>query len=181
MPRTLQELSFGGIVNTLFRFYATTKEHFDWGALRMIGGVGSEIFAVLSGYLSGRMAGVALDGDLQVLARYAAVLVAAVLGRSLLAYGNEWTGQKYSVYSGEKLYSLAIEKINRLPINYYDNERTGDTASRLTNNFASLKDYYGNSVAGKISIPIGQASKNRQEGMAGYNSYVRDFVEGIEI
>jgi len=209
------------VFKTLFRLYGTTKEYFyKYGIYRWFGGVASGGMQVLNAYLAGRMVGIALSGDMNELIRYAGFLVGAVIARTILGLVNEYTNAYYNIHSGKKLRMMAMEKINNLPIAFYENQHTGETISKLASDIERLQQFFGNSMAGiwswvpasfvfslavllntnvqltlicgtvipifayimnKISIPIGKASKERQEHAAEFNSYLRDFAEGVHI
>lgn len=175
---------------------------------------------VLNAYMYGRMVGVALSGQISELVTYAAILIGATIIRTIIGLINEYSSAYYNIHSGKKLRTLAMEKINNLPIAYYEKMHSGETISRLASDIEKLQEFFGNSVAGiwswvpasfafslavllktnvqltlicgtiipifaiimnKISIPIGKASKERQEHAAEFNSYLRDFTEGIHI
>lgn len=209
------------VFRILIRFYGSTKEYFfRYGIFRWFGGIGSGGFEVLNAYMFGRMVGVALSGQINELVKYAAILIGATIARTLLGLVNEYSSAYYNIHSGKKLRTMAMEKINGLPIAYYEKTHSGETISRLASDIEKLQEFFGNSVAGiwsyvpasfafslavllktdiqltlicgtvipifvivmnKISIPIGKASKERQEHAAEFNSYLRDFVEGIHI
>ncbi|HRX42555.1 MAG TPA: ABC transporter ATP-binding protein, partial [Clostridia bacterium] len=209
------------VMKNIFRLYGLTKEYFfKYGIFRWFGGIASGSLEVFNAYLMGRMVGVALSGDMNELTKYAAVIIGATLTRTALGVINEFSHEYYSINSGKKLRIMAMEKINDLPIAYYENKHTGESISRFANDIEKIQDFYGNSVAGiwswvpasfilslvillntnaeltlicgtiipvfliimnKISIPIGEASKERQEHATEFNSYLRDFTEGIHI
>jgi len=209
------------VLKTIRRYYWLTKEYFfKYGIYRWFGGVASGGMQVLNAYLAGRMVGVAISGDMNQLVRYAAMLLGAVIVRTTLGVVNIFNNLRYSIYSGKKLRTLAMEKINALPIAYYEKTHSGDTISKLASDIEVLQLFYGNSIAGiwswvpatfvfslivllktnvlltlicgtiiplfsflmnKISIPMSKASKERQEHAAEYNSYLRDFAEGVHI
>ncbi len=209
------------VFKSLFRYYWTTREYFfKYGIYRWFGGVASGGMEVLNAYLAGRMVGIALSGNMNELIRYAAILTGAVILRTILGLANEYSSAYYNINSGKKLRVMAMEKINNLPIAYYENQHSGETISKLASDIEVLQEFYGNSIAGiwswvpasfgfslavllntnvqltlicgtiipvfaiimnKISIPIGKASKERQEHAASFNSYLRDFAEGVHI
>lgn len=209
------------VFKTLFRFYWTTREYFfKYGIYRWFGGVASGGMEVLNAYLAGRMVGIALSGDMNQLIRYASILTGAVITRTILGLVNEYSNAYYNINSGKKLRVMAMEKINNLPIAYYENQHSGETISKLASDIEVLQEFFGNSIAGiwswvpasfgfslavllntnvqltlicgtiipvfaiimnKISIPIGKASKERQDHAASFNSYLRDFAEGVHI
>ncbi len=209
------------VFGILIRFYGSTREYFfKYGIFRWFGGVASGGLEVFNAYMYGRMVGVALSGQISELVRYAALLMGATILRTIIGLLNEYSSSYYNIHSGKKLRIMAMEKINALPIAYYEKTHSGETISRLASDIEKLQEFYGNSVAGiwswvpasfafslavllntniqltlicgtvipifviimnKISIPIGKASKERQEHAAEFNSYLRDFVEGIHI
>ena len=209
------------VMKNIFRLYGLTKEYFfKYGIFRWFGGIASGSLEVFNAYLMGRMVGVALSGDMNELTKYAAVIIGATLTRTALGVINEFSHEYYSINSGKKLRIMAMEKINDLPIAYYENKHTGESISRFANDIEKIQDFYGNTIAGiwswvpasfilslvillntnaeltlicgtiipvfllimnKISIPIGEASKERQEHATEFNSYLRDFTEGIHI
>ncbi|MBN2852066.1 MAG: ABC transporter ATP-binding protein [Clostridia bacterium] len=215
-----KKTSVSSVLKTLKRYYAISKEHFGWGFLRMIGGVCSASLGVFSSYLMGSVADVAISGDLKKFYHFAWLILIFFFSRGIVNFVNPLTGIRYSVYSGRKLRSMTVEKINRLPISYYENKHTGEVVTRLANDVDKLQQFYGNSIAGvwsfmptmlivsiwvllkidilltlicctiiplvwflanKIILPIGDASREQQKYVAEYNSYLRDFLEGIHI
>ncbi|MBN1622939.1 MAG: ABC transporter ATP-binding protein [Clostridia bacterium] len=213
--------SAGIVLKNIFRLYGLTREYFfKYGIFRWFGGIASGGLEVFFSYLMGRMVGVALTGDIKELVRYAAIIISATIIRTILGLVNEYSHSYYSIHSGKKLREMAMEKINDLPIAYYENQHTGESISRFASDIEKIQSFYGNTIAGiwswvpasfafslaillktnweltlicgtvipvfliimnKISIPIGEASQERQEHAAEYNSYLRDFTEGIHI
>ncbi|NSW92207.1 MAG: ABC transporter ATP-binding protein [Firmicutes bacterium] len=208
------------VFKNLGRLYWMTKEHFGWGFLRFIGGISSALIGVFGSWIMGTVIDVALSGDFKRFHSFMFLIALQITLRGIINYVNPLTGRRYSVYSGRKIRTLAIEKINRLPISYYEKKHTAETISRLANDIDSLQEFYSDSIAGiwsfvpsmlisstwllcsidplltlicgsiipiiwffvgKISIPIGDTSKNVQKSIAEYNSYLRDFLEGIHI
>ncbi len=209
------------VFKILFRFYGATKEYFfKYGIYRWFGGVASGGLQVFNAYLAGRMVGIAISGDMSALVRYSVILIGAVIVRTIIGLMNEYASSYYNIHSGKKLRVMAMEKINNLPIAFYENQHSGETISKLASDIEKLQEFYGNSVAGiwswvpasfvfslaillntnvqltlicgtiipvfaiimnKISLPIGKASKERQEHAASFNSYLRDFAEGVHI
>lgn len=139
------------VIGSIFRLYGFTKEYYKWGFIRLLGGFASGSFSVLSAYLGGRMVGVAISGDKSQLINYAVISLGAIIGRSLLGIVNEYTNAYYNIYSGKKLRILAMEKINKLPIAYYENKHTGETISKLVSDIEKLQEFFGNSMAGMWS------------------------------
>lgn len=216
--------TFRSVFASLMRLYSLTTEHFKWALLRMLGGVASASLGVFSSWLLGNVVDVSIEvsksGDMSKYTRFAIMIGLFFIARGVVNYINPLTGRRYSLYSGRKIRSLAVDKLNKLPINYFENTHSGEVISRLANDIDTLQDFYGNSVAGiwsfiptmliasiwilvkinplltllccsviplvwyvvkKIAIPIGDASKKRQEYIAEYNSYLRDFLEGVHI
>ncbi|MDX1359329.1 MAG: hypothetical protein R3232_10905, partial [Clostridia bacterium] len=95
------------VFKTLFRFYSMTREYFfKYGIYRWFGGVASGSMGVLNAYLAGRMVGVALTGDMSELVRYAALLIGAVIVRTILGLVNEYTNAYYNIHSGKKMRTM---------------------------------------------------------------------------
>ncbi len=212
--------SFLHILSSLWRLYRLTWTHIRWGLLRAVGGVASATLAVVSAWVMGMALDIALSGNMSRLLNYAGAIVGIVLGRSLINYINTTTHLRYSFLSGRTLRRKTMQKINRLPIEYYEGKHTGESVSRLVSDIEYLQDFYGDSIAGiwsylptnfvvslaillsmewrltlislavipmftiistKISIPMGDASRRRQEHTAQFNSYLRDFLEGVRV
>ena len=208
------------LLKPLGRFYWTTREHYGWGFLRQIGGVASATLGVTSSWIMGTIVDVSISGDMKRFYTFLMYVCLQFLGRGLVNFINPLTGARYSIFSGRKIRSMAVKKINRLPISYYETKHTAGVVSRLANDVDSLQEYYGNSISGiwsfvpttlvlsilvllsveplltviccsiipviwffigKMTVPIGDASKKKQEYIAEYNSYLRDFLEGIHI
>lgn len=212
---------FNDVMRTIFRLYVSTKEFLiPWGGARFLGGIGAALLGVFSSYLMGRMVEVALSNDMTVLIRYAIFMVSMVVARVILSYVNILTQERYSYHSGRKLKRMSVDRINVLPICYFERNHTGQTISKLGSDLEKLEMFFGNSIAGiwsfvptqfiasfillarvdlpltlicgttiplfslligKVSIPMGEQSKRRQEEIAVYNSLIRDFVEGAPI
>jgi len=215
-----EKTSIKKMFKTMGRFYWMTKEHYGWGFLRQIGGVASATLGVTSSYIMGSIVDVSISGDMQRFYTFLMFVCLQFAGRGLVNFFNPLVGARYSIYSGKKIRTMAVKKINKLPISYYENKHTAGVVSRLANDVEALQEYYGNSIAGiwsfvptmlilsivvlliteplltiiccsvipviwffigKMTVPIGDASKKKQEYIAEYNSYLRDFLEGIHI
>ncbi|MBT3272991.1 MAG: ABC transporter ATP-binding protein [Spirochaetales bacterium] len=212
--------SFTHVMRSIFRLYALTSEYLKWGILRFFGGIASAGIALYSHYVTGQLLDVALSADMKRFIQFAVLIGSVIIARSLINLVNPFTHEWYNIYSGRKLRRIAIEKINNLPINYYENKHTGESISRLVSDIESLQEFYGNSIAGiwsyvptyfiagsivllginwkltlictaliplfafvitKVTLSISTASKKRQKSTTDFNSYLRDFIEGISI
>ncbi|MCK5129918.1 MAG: ABC transporter ATP-binding protein, partial [Clostridiales bacterium] len=195
-------------------------KNIKWGILRMAGGVVSATIAIYGAWLTGRVIEIAMSGDKSQFWSYLIVLIIATVVRSVVSYLNPNASQRYGFLNGKTFRKLTLEKITRLPINYYENKHTGDTISKFivdierlqwfsTNAMASIWSYVPtlliistiylvklnallmliccacipliSYIIGKISIPISDTSKIIQTKKSEYNSYLRDFLEGIHI
>ena len=209
------------VLRTIFRLYSLTLEYFfKWGILRFIGGIASAGIALYSHWILGQLLDVALSADFQRFTRFALLIVSVVVTRTVINLVNTFSHEWYSIYSGRKLRRITMDKIRRLPINYYENKHTGESVSRLVSDIESIQEFYGDSIAGiwsyvptyliagsvvlltvnwkltlicialvpllalvvtRISLSVNAASRKRQKSTTDFNSYLREFVEGIHI
>jgi len=147
-----EKISLKKVFKTLWRLYYMTKEHFGWGFLRMLGGVASASLGVFSSWLLGNVIDVATSGSMNRFYHFALLIVMFFFARGIVNFINPLTGRRYSIYSGRKIRSLTVDKVNKLPISYYENKHSGEVVSRLANDIDSLQEFYGNSIAGPWSF-----------------------------
>jgi len=137
------------VIKIIKRLYSFTKEHFwTWGIIRFIGGFGS---ATLNLYLSKILGGiidVVIRDEMEVLIRFILLLVFASVLRSILGYSNSLSHYRYSVLSGRKYREHAIDKVNRLPLSYYEDKHSGEIITKIMNDIDKIQVFYGNSIAG---------------------------------
>lgn len=208
-------------LSTMKRYYLYTIEYFwQWGVWRFVGGFGSASVGLLFNYRLGKVVDVIIGNDWNVAVKSIIMLISLAVFRMIIGYTNSLTAYRYDILSGRKLRKKAMERINSLPIGYFESKHTGEVISRVVNDIDKLQSYYSDSIAGmwsylpvntimglwmlfainwkltlicvisiplftvvigKISMPISEASKKIQDCITTCNSYLRDFIEGIEI
>jgi len=136
------------MLKNIFRLYKMTSEHIHWGLLRLAGGIISASITVYGSWLSGKMIDIAISRDVQLFVSYVCILIVVVVIRTILSYLNPKANQLYQFLSGRTFRRIAMEKIMRLPIAYYEDKNVGDTISQLTNNIEYIQYGLGNAIAG---------------------------------
>ncbi len=137
------------IRKTIWCLYKYTKKAFwQWGVWRWLGGIASASLNILIAKTMGSMLDIAIGGNWGEAVAFFIWISVFVLSRSLIGYTNSLTSYRYEVKSGYFMRCAAMDKINALPIRYFETKHTGTVISRLLNDIAKMQEFLPNSVAG---------------------------------
>jgi len=135
-------------LSTMKRYYLYTIEYFwQWGVWRFVGGFGSASVGLLFNYRLGKVVDVIIGNDWNVAVKSIIMLISLAVFRMIIGYTNSLTAYRYDILSGRKLRKKAMERINSLPIGYFESKHTGEVISRVVNDIDKLQSYYSDSIA----------------------------------
>ena len=89
--------------------------------------------------------------DLGAVARIGWLLVALYLGYALLGYLQSWMMANVTQRTAQRLRESISDKINRLPLSYFDKVSYGDVLSRITNDVDAIGQTLGQSLGALIT------------------------------
>ena len=84
--------------------------------------------------------------DMDAVSRIAWLLVALYVGYALLSYLQSWLMANVTQRTAQQLREAISQKINRLPLKYFDKVSYGDVLSRITNDVDAIGQTLGQSV-----------------------------------
>ncbi len=97
--------------------------------------------------------------DMDAVTRIAWLLVALYVGYALLSYLQSWLMANVTQRTAQQLREAISQKINRLPLKYFDKVSYGDVLSRITNDVDAMGQTLGQS--GRLAHHIGNAVYRR--------------------
>ncbi len=148
-----EKIRFGALCATILQLLRFSKEYFwGWGLVRFIGGYGSAIGNLALAKVSGSLLDLVLAGDKGRLPGFILSLLLILVLRTALAYSNSLSIYRYNTLSGQKMRRVAVEKINSLPIAYFDTRHSAQVISRVMNDIEKLQNFYGDAIAGTFSF-----------------------------
>lgn len=131
------------------RLYTFTIEHFwGWGLVRLIIGIASASLNLFHSKIIGGMIDVVISADMARLMSFIIALVSVWLFRTAVGGIGSMAHSRYCSLSGRKYRQYAAERINTLPLTYYENRHSGETMSRIISDIEKIQVFYGDSVAG---------------------------------
>ena len=89
--------------------------------------------------------------DMDAVSRIAWLLVALYVGYALLSYLQSWLMANVTQRTAQQLREAISQKINRLPLKYFDKVSYGDVLSRITNDVDAIGQTLGQSVGSLIT------------------------------
>ncbi len=89
--------------------------------------------------------------DMDAVSRIAWLLVALYVGYALLSYLQSWLMANVTQRTAQQLREAISQKINRLPLKYFDKVSYGDVLSRITNDVDTLGQSLNQSVTQLIT------------------------------
>ena len=89
--------------------------------------------------------------DMDAVSRIAWLLVALYVGYALLSYLQSWLMANVTQRTAQQLREAISQKINRLPLKYFDKVSYGDVMSRITNDVDAIGQTLGQSVGSLIT------------------------------
>ena len=89
--------------------------------------------------------------DMDAVSRIAWLLVALCVGYALLSYLQSWLMANVTQRTAQQLREAISQKINRLPLKYFDKVSYGDVLSRITNDVDTLGQSLNQSVTQLIT------------------------------
>ena len=89
--------------------------------------------------------------DMDAVSRIAWLLVALYVGYALLSYLQSWLMANVTQRTAQELREAISQKINRLPLKYFDKVSYGDVLSRITNDVDAIGQTLGQSVGSLIT------------------------------
>jgi len=107
----------------------------------------SELTAVIQNGIS--FTGVNIDMD--EIARIGGILIAIYAGSMVLNYCQSFIMNHVSCNVGRKMRSDISEKINKMPLRYFDTHNYGDTLSRVTNDVDTISQSLNMSIGTLVS------------------------------
>jgi ABC-type multidrug transport system fused ATPase/permease subunit len=96
----------------------------------------------------GKMLDIAISGIWSDAVTFIIWMAIFVLARTGNGYFNALTTYRYQTEAAYMMQRAAIDKINALPIGYFESRHTGTVISRLLNDIAKIQKFLPNSVAG---------------------------------
>lgn len=131
------------------RLYSYSQKAFwKWGIWRWIGGLFSASLNILIAWTIGQMLDIAIGGKWSEAITFIILISVFVLGRSFIGYTNSLTSYNYEAQAGYVMRCSAMDKINALPIGYFESKHTGTVISRMMNDIDKMQEFLPNSVAG---------------------------------
>ena len=89
--------------------------------------------------------------DMDAVSRIEWLLVALYVGYALLSYLQSWLMANVTQRTAQQLREAISQKINRLPLKYFDKVSYGDVLSRITNDVDAIGQTLGQSVGSLIT------------------------------
>ena len=89
--------------------------------------------------------------DLGAVARIGWLLIALYLGYALLGYLQSWMMANVTQRTAQRLRESISDKINKLPLSYFDKVSYGDVLSRITNDVDAIGQTLGQSLGALIT------------------------------
>lgn len=89
--------------------------------------------------------------DMNAVTRIAWTLVALYVGSALLNYAQSWMMATVTQRTAQSLRRAIDEKMNKLPLKYFDNVSFGDVMSRITNDVDAVGQTLGQSLGALLS------------------------------
>lgn len=109
----------------------------------------NEITAGLPAMVHGKPVMGAIDFD--AVSRIGFTLVALYVGYALLSYVQSWMMANVTQRTAQRLRESISEKINKLPLSYFDKVSYGDVLSRITNDVDAIGQTLGQSLGSLIT------------------------------
>ena len=98
--------------------------------------------------------GLATNIDLKAVSQIALLLTVLYAVGALLNYGQSFIISTVIQYFSERLRTAIAEKINKLPLGYFDSHSQGDTLSRVTNDVDTVGQSLNQSLGNVISSSL---------------------------
>jgi len=134
--------------HTVKRLYTYSKKAFwKWGIWRWIGGLFSASLNILIARMIGQMLDIAVGGKWSEAITFIVLVSVFVIGRSVIGYTNSLTSYSYEAHAGYIMRCAAMDKINALPIGYFESKHTGTVISRIMNDIGKMQEFLPNSIA----------------------------------
>lgn len=146
MGETTARSSIWGPVWRLYTY--TGRSFWRWGIWRWLGGLVSASLNIMIAHTLGKMLDIAISGIWSEAVTFIIWMAIFVLGRTINGYFNALTSHRYHTEAAYMMQRAAIDKINALPIGYFESRHTGTVISRLLNDIAKIQTFLPNSVAG---------------------------------
>lgn len=152
----------GGALKELMRF---SRKYIPAIIIALILGVGGAICQIIGPDYLGDMTDEITKGlpalvngkpvlgsiDMSAVARIGWTLVALYAGYALLSYVQSWMMATVTQRTAQNLRTAIDEKMNKLPLKYFDEHSTGDVMSRITNDVDAVGQTLGQSLGSLIS------------------------------
>ncbi|MCK5129916.1 MAG: ABC transporter ATP-binding protein [Clostridiales bacterium] len=130
------------VYRNIKRLLGLVREDFSIGSIMIILGIVAGLLGVGVSYLYGHLLDIALEGVMDKLIQYAAVLMVLGVLQSLFEYFGIFLAGKYRIACGKTIRNKACRKINNLSISYYENNHTGSTVSTLISDIDKLEKFF---------------------------------------
>ncbi|WP_135554841.1 ABC transporter ATP-binding protein [Paenibacillus cymbidii] len=126
----------------------TSRSFWRWGIWRWFGGLASASLNIMIARTLGKMLDIAISGIWSEAVTFMIWMAIFVLARTGIHYINILTNYRYRSEAAYLMQHAIIDKINALPIGYFESRHTGTVTSRLLNDIEKIQQFLTNSVAG---------------------------------
>lgn len=132
-------------------FLQSIRRYWFWIIFAILLSVGSAVLSLFTPKLLGDMTNIAVqtasDLDWEALTQKALLIIGLFVGAAILNYAQAYILATTTARYTRDLRRKIIEKINRLPIAYFDKHKYGDVLSRMTNDVDILTSSLSQEIA----------------------------------
>ncbi|NEG69873.1 ABC transporter ATP-binding protein [Bifidobacterium choloepi] len=154
--------NFGDAMKKLLKY---SKKYVPVIAIALILGIAGTVCQIIGPNILKDMTNVITEGlpaivdgkaidrsiDMTQIVRYGWTLIALYVGYALLGYVQAWLMANVTQRTAQNLRTSISEKMNKLPLRYFDNHSTGDVMSRITNDVDAIGQTLGQSLGSLIT------------------------------
>lgn len=130
------------------------RPHYKWLLLTVISLVLSVLIEIIVGELTNRMIDGALASDKSSLFSIVIALVGTVLIGGMTTYMTSYGATRLTTSTIRDIRKVIVGKISKLPLVYTEKQKSGEIASKLSNDVGLMEDFMKNGLSNLLYQPL---------------------------